>query len=142
MAIDIKFKETSFGVGDVVRVHQNVSEGDKARKAIFEGMVIDIRGSEMGRSFVVRRIGSGNIGIEQIFPVESPTVEKVEVVREGKPGVRHAKLYYTRDKSKREIESIYTRAKRKNQVSEKPKKHVTKKVVKKSPTKKVKALKK
>ena len=138
MAIDITHKETTFGVGDVVSVHQNVVEAGKTRKAVFEGMVIDIRGREMGKSFVVRRIGAGNIGIEQIFPIESPAVEKVEVVREGKAGVRHAKLYYIRDKSKREIESIYTRAKRKNQISEKP----VRKVVKKASVKKVKASKK
>lgn len=142
MAIQAIFKETSFGVGDTIKVHQKVTEVDqssneakKTRTQIFQGMVIDIRGKDMGKTFVVRRIGTQNIGIEQIFPFSSPLLEKIEVVREGKRGVRHAKLYYTRDKSKREIETIYTRAKRRGLVQPEPKK-VVKKIAKKSSVKK------
>ena len=57
----------------------------------------------------MRRVGSANIGIEKIFPVETPTVEKVEVVRKGTAGVRQSKLYYIRKKSNKEIEKIYSR---------------------------------
>lgn len=146
MAIETTIKETNFGVGDVVRVHQKISDivkGErKFRTQVFEGTVIGIRGNGMGKSFIVRRIGAQRIGIEQIFPVESPNIEKVEVVREGKRGSRQAKLYYTRDQSKREIEKIYTRAKRRGQVkaeakaSEKKEKPVKKKIIKKKVVKK------
>lgn len=117
MAIQAAIKETTFGVGDVVRVHQIIadkSESEKgSRTQAFEGTVIGIKGHGIGKSFTVRRIGEQKIGIEMIFPVSSPVIERVEVVREGKRGTRHAKLYYTRAKSTREIEKIYTRSKRK-----------------------------
>jgi len=141
MAIQASINEQSFGVGDVVRVHQKISEGaeKKIRTQIFEGIVIGIRGRGMGQSFTVRRIGAQKIGIEQIFPVNSPTIEKIEVVREGKRGSRHAKLYYIRDKSKREIEKIYTRSKRRGLKTEKPTEKVTpKKKAAKKPSKKKK----
>jgi ribosomal protein L19 len=122
MAIEATHKEVSFGVGDVVRLHQvlvNKSAEDLPAQAgkgkhtqVFEGSVIGIRGSGMGKSIIVRRIGEAGIGIEQIFPLASPILDKIEVVRLGKRGVRHAKIYYTRGKSKREIEKIYSRARR------------------------------
>ena len=150
MAIEATFKEASFGVGDVVRVHILLTDKSKEEKGsrtqVFEGTVIDIRGSEMGKSFVVRRIGEQKIGIEQIFPFASPLLDRIEVVREGKRGTRHAKLYYTRDKSTREIEKIYTRAKRRTLFKaeakakkEKPVKKAVKKTVKKSSKKTSKA---
>lgn len=117
MALTATIKETKFGVGDVVRVHQTVSDSkggeEKKRTQVFEGTVIGIKGHGAGKSFTVRRIGTQKVGIEQIYPVMSPIIEKIEVAREGLRGSRHAKLYYTRDKSKREIEKIYTRAVRK-----------------------------
>jgi len=122
MALVALHKEIEFGVGDVVRVHQKIVESGKTRVAIFEGMVIKIRGEQQEKSFTVRRIGAQKVGIEQIFPLVSPTIEKIEVKRHGLEGVRHAKLYYTRDKSKREIERIYSRATRKNKVATAPKK--------------------
>lgn len=109
MALTANHKEIKFGVGDVVRVHQRIVDADKTRASIFEGMVIGIKGRDENKMFTVRRIGAQKIGIEQIFPIGSPSIEKIEVQREGVKGVRHAKLYYTRDKSKREIESIYSR---------------------------------
>lgn len=141
MALTTIHKETTFGVGDTVRVYQFIqgkSEEEKgSRTQIFEGMVIGIQGSGMGKSFVVRRIGEQKIGIEQIFPLHSPIIDKVEVVRTGLKGTRHAKLYFTRDKSPREIEKIYSRAKRKDIASQPKKKKVVKKaVVKKRPSKK------
>ncbi len=125
MAISATHKEITFGVGDVVRVHILLTDkpnegasseaGKGGRHQIFEGTVIGIRGRDVGRNIVVRRIGEAGIGIEQIFPLNSPLLEKVQVVREGKRGVRQAKIYYTRNKSKREIEKIYTRARRRSQ---------------------------
>lgn len=109
MAISAKHGEVSFGVGDTVRVHQKISENGKTRIAIFEGMVLGIKGEGENKTFLVRKIGAQKIGIEQIFPLSSPTIEKVEVKRHGKAGVRQAKIYYVREKSKRDIEKIYTR---------------------------------
>lgn len=138
MALTTKHNDVVFGVGDTVRVSQKIVEAGKARTAVFEGMVIAIGGNEGQRMFTVRRIGAQKIGIEQIFPVDTPTIEKVEVTRKGTAGVRQAKLYYTRDKSRKEIESIYSRANRKNKPQETKKSNTAKgrkKVVKKAATK-------
>jgi large subunit ribosomal protein L19 len=114
MALKAKHKETTFGVGDTVRVIQKIIEKEKSRTQAFEGVVIAIKGRGMGKTFTVRRIGVQQIGIERIFPIASPFIEKVEVVRHGMRGVRRAKLYYTRSKSRKEIEKIYSRASKKS----------------------------
>ncbi len=136
MALTISHKEVSFGVGDMVKISLKVKEGEKTRTQVFEGMVMGIKGSGTGKSFTVRKIGSGKIGIEMIFPIESPSVEKVSVERKGTEGVRHAKLYYTRNKSPREIEKIYSRTNDKNKVQVAKKKKVVKKILKKVALKK------
>ncbi len=82
-----------FRIGDTVRVSVRVEEGDKTRTQLFEGIVIKKQGSGIRESFTVRRISFGE-GVERGFPVHSPTVQKVELVRAGK--VRRAKLYYLR----------------------------------------------
>ena len=82
-----------FNVGDSVKVHTKVVEGDKERIQIFAGVVIAHRGHGLGESFTVRRISYGE-GVERIFPLHSPRVDKVEVERHGK--VRRAKLTYLR----------------------------------------------
>jgi large subunit ribosomal protein L19 len=84
-----------FSVGDTVRVHLRITEGDRERVQAFEGIVIRRRGSDSGETFTVRRIAFGE-GVERIFPLRSPRVEKVEVVRYGK--VRRSKLYYLRER--------------------------------------------
>jgi large subunit ribosomal protein L19 len=114
MAISTTHKETNFGVGDVVRVYQKIQEGEKARTSVFEGMVMGIKGHAGNKTFMVRRVGAQKIGIEQIFPLTSPSLEKIEVKRQGMKGARQAKLYFTRTKSKREIEQIYSRASRRS----------------------------
>ena len=114
MALKLQHKDTKFGVGDTVRVYQSISEGDKKRLQAFEGMVIAVRGTQASKSFVVRRIGSSQVGIEKIFPLLAPVVDNVEVIREGVSGVRQAKLYYTRHVSKREVEKIYQRKAKKD----------------------------
>lgn len=113
MALVLKHKDVEFGVGDTVKVHQNIVEGGKKRTQVFEGIVIKMKGREENKTFTLRRIGVQRVGIEKIYPVNSPTLEKIEVVRKGKRGVRRSKLYYLRNKSKKEIENIYSRAKRK-----------------------------
>lgn len=111
MALKAKHNKTEFGVGDTVLVIQRLKEGDKTRSQAFEGMVIGIKGREENKTFTVRKIGAAKIGIERIFPLMSPSIEKIEVVRAGTQGVRRAKLYYTRTKPRREIEKIYSRRK-------------------------------
>jgi large subunit ribosomal protein L19 len=83
-----------FDVGDTVKVHVIIKEGDKERIQIFKGDVISKRGKSMGATFTVRKISFG-IGVERIFPLHAKTVKKVEVVKKGK--VKRAKLYYLRD---------------------------------------------
>ena len=82
----------------------------------FEGMVLGIKGRGNEKTFVVRRIGAQRIGIERIFPVSSPSIAAVEVVRSGLEGSRHAKLYFTRTKSKKDVESIYSRTNKRTRV--------------------------
>jgi large subunit ribosomal protein L19 len=83
-----------FGIGDTVKVHVVIKEGDKERIQIYKGEVIARKGSGLGATVTVRKLSFG-IGIERIFPVHSPMVKRFEVVRKGK--VRRAKLYYLRD---------------------------------------------
>ncbi|MCI4445779.1 MAG: 50S ribosomal protein L19 [Candidatus Aminicenantes bacterium] len=82
-----------FKVGDTVKVHVLIKEGDKERIQIFKGDVIARRGSGLGATFTVRKVSYG-VGVERIFPLHSKMIKKVEVVRHGK--VRRAKLYYLR----------------------------------------------
>ena len=82
-----------FSVGDTVRVHTKVVEGDKERIQVFAGIVIGRRGRGLNENFTVRRISYGE-GVERVFPVNSPRVEKIEIERQGK--VRRAKLTYLR----------------------------------------------
>ena len=82
-----------FGVGDSVRVHTKVVEGDKERIQVFAGVVIGRRGHGLNETFTVRRISYGE-GVERVFPVHSPRVDKIEVERQG--AVRRAKLTYLR----------------------------------------------
>lgn len=83
----------AFRPGDTVRVHVKVIEGTRERIQVFEGVVIKRRGSGISETFTVRKISSG-IGVERAFPVHSPKIANLEVVRRGK--VRRAKLYYLR----------------------------------------------
>lgn len=84
-----------FKPGDTVRVHFKVIEGGRERVQAFEGLVIKRRGKGLSETFTVRRISYG-IGVERVFPLHSPRLEKIEVIRRGK--VRRAKLYYIREK--------------------------------------------
>ena len=84
-----------FEIGDTVRVHVKVIEGEKERVQVFEGVVIARKGKRISETFTVRKISYG-VGVERIFPVNSPNIAKIDVIRKGK--VRRAKLYYLRDK--------------------------------------------
>ena len=89
----LKSEAPVINVGDTVKVHVRITEGDKSRIQVFEGTVIAKKHGGIHETFTVRRVAHG-CGIERVFPVHSPVVEKVEVVRSGK--VRRAKLYYLR----------------------------------------------
>ena len=84
-----------FGPGDSVRVHVKVVEGGRERIQVFEGIVLSRRGSGTRETFTVRKISAG-IGVERTFPLHSPRIARIEVVRHGK--VRRAKLYYLRER--------------------------------------------
>lgn len=88
-------KPATFDIGDTVSVHVRIIEGDKQRIQPYVGIVIGRRGKGMGETFIVRRIVN-NEGVERIFPLHSPKIAKVEIVRSGH--VRRAKLYYLRDR--------------------------------------------
>lgn len=91
----IKKDIPKFGIGDTIKVHFKIIEGKRERIQIFEGAVIAMKGSGAGSTIMVRKISS-NIGVERVFPIHSPKIEKIELSRRGK--VRRAKLYYLRDR--------------------------------------------
>lgn len=85
-------------VGDTIRIHQKVKEGDKERVQIFEGLVIAAKhGNGMNGTFTVRKIAAGGVGVERVFPLHLPSIVKIERVKHAK--VRRAKLYYMRERS-------------------------------------------
>ncbi|ADU26026.1 50S ribosomal protein L19 [Ethanoligenens harbinense] len=89
----LKTEIPELNVGDTVRVSVRIKEGDRQRIQMFEGTIIARRGGGISESFTVRRISYG-VGVERVFPVHSPNVEKVEIVRRGR--VRRSRLYYLR----------------------------------------------
>ena len=95
MANQIKIDKTTINIGDTIVVFQKIQEEKKMRAQSFEGVLIRIKGRGENKSFTVRKIGTGGIGIERIYPINSPWIEKIEVKRKGK--VRRAKLYYLRE---------------------------------------------
>ncbi len=101
-------KQVPFRVGDSVKVHTRVKEGDKERVQVFGGIVIGHKGRGLNESFTVRRISYGE-GVERVFPVNSPRIEKIEVEREGQ--VRRAKLFYLRGRKGKEALFVKERVK-------------------------------
>ena len=91
----IKSEVPAFNIGDTVRVHNRIKEGSRERIQLFEGTVIAKHGGGISETFTVRRVAYG-VGVEKTFPIHSPNVEKVDIIRHGK--VRRAKLYYLRDR--------------------------------------------
>ena len=93
----LKDKTPELQSGDTVRVHTRIVEGDRERVQVFQGTVIRLRGGNVNANFTVRRIASDGIGVERTFPLHSPRVEKIEIVRHSK--VRRAQLYYLRGRT-------------------------------------------
>ena len=92
-AEQLKEKVDDFGVGDTVRVYNKINEGSRERVEVFEGVVLKRQGGSNRETFTIRKFSNG-IGVEKTWPLHSPNVEKIEVVRRGK--VRRAKLFYLR----------------------------------------------
>ncbi len=92
----LKQETPDIEIGNTVRVHVKIREGERERIQVFEGIVIARRGSGVSETFTVRRISYG-VGVERVFPIHSPNVAKVETVRYGR--VRRSKLYYLRDRA-------------------------------------------
>lgn len=96
--ISTKVGEQVIHIGDTVRVHSKVVEGAKSRIQIFEGVLISLRGRGENKTFTVRRIGAGSVGIERTWPLDSRSLVKIEV-KKVSSGVRRSKLYYLRSLS-------------------------------------------
>jgi large subunit ribosomal protein L19 len=84
-----------FGAGDTIRVHVRVVEGEKERIQVFEGVVLQRKGDGIHETFTVRKIASGGIGVERVFPIHTPRIAEIEVPRRGK--IRQSKIYYMRN---------------------------------------------
>lgn len=97
MAQFFTFQEKRVSVGDTVSIHQEIVEGDKKRIQIFEGLVIAINNRGAGQSFTVRKIATGGVGVEKIFPTALPEITNIVVKRTGK--VRRSKLYFLRERT-------------------------------------------
>lgn len=95
-AQQLKENPPEIGIGDIVKVHNRIVEGRNERVQVFQGTVIATNGKGPSASFTVRKIGAHSVGVERIFRLHAPRVEKVEVVRHSK--VRRAKLYFLRDR--------------------------------------------
>ena len=91
----LKTEVPQFNIGDSVKVYIRITEGEKTRTQMFDGTVIARHGGGISETFTVRRVSYG-VGVEKTFPIHSPNVEKVDIIRVGK--VRRAKLYYLRDR--------------------------------------------
>lgn len=136
MANITKVLDTTIHVGDIVAVYQKIKEGNKERTQVFKGAVIAIKGKASGKSFTVRRIASNNIGVERIWPVLCPSLEKIKVIRKGK--VKRAKLYYLRHKVGKQAVRIKTKETKKAETEVKTSKKPSKKRAKNKKTKKPK----
>jgi large subunit ribosomal protein L19 len=121
MALTITFKEVEFGVGDKIRIVQKIKDEDKFREASFEGMVIKIKGRNPGKTLTIRKIAEGGVGVERIFPLNLPSIDRVVVIKRGVEGVRRAKLYYTRIKPPTEVEMIFKKAAKRVSMKNAPK---------------------
>ena len=94
--IKTQYKDQELNIGETLRVSYNIVEGGKTRVQTFEGLLISMRGRGENKTFTVRRIGDRGVGVERIWPLDSTSIVKIEVVKKPRK-VRRAKLYYLRD---------------------------------------------
>lgn len=132
-AAQIRNDIPSFHIGDTISVSVKVIEGDKERIQLFKGIVMGIKGHGIGKTFRVRKISNG-VGVERIFPINSPRISKVEIIKEG--SVRRAKLYYLRGLTGKAATKIKEKKKPLPVNGDAPKKTAAKDTVKKAPSKK------
>lgn len=104
MALQATIKNTSFNVGDTIRVYHKFKVGKKSQTQAFEGIVIAIKGRGNSQSFTIRRIASDGIGVEKIWPTNSPNITKITVKKKGQ--TRRAKLYYLRERTGKEATKV------------------------------------
>lgn len=104
MAQYTTIKGTPVSVGDTVKVYQKIQEGEKTRLQVFEGAVIAIANRESGKTFTVRKVASDGVGVERIYPAQSPLVDHIEIKQQG--DVRRAKLFFLRSRIGRAATSI------------------------------------
>jgi large subunit ribosomal protein L19 len=97
----INVKETDIKIGDTLKITYKFKEGEKTKEQLFEGLLIKIRGEGENKMFTVRKVGKDKIGIERIFSISSPYIDKIQVVKNGR--VSRSKLYYVRGLSDKEI---------------------------------------
>ncbi len=94
--ISVDFNDVNTHIGDTVRVHSKVVEGAKTRVQVFEGILIRIQGRGENKTFTVRRVGAGGLGVERIWPVNANSIVKVEIKKKA-DNIRRSKLFYLRD---------------------------------------------
>src|SRR3989338_2473168 len=102
MAMTTTIKNKAVHIGDIVRVYQLIREEEKLRTQAFEGIVIAMKGRESGKSFTVRKVGSGGIVVERIWPVNSPSIDSITVIKRGY--AKRSKLYYLRNRVGKEAQ--------------------------------------
>ncbi len=134
MANQIKIDKTTLNVGDTIVVYQKIQEEKKMRTQPFEGIVIRIKGQGDNKTFTVRKIAAANIGVERIWPVNSPWIEKIEVKRRGK--VKRAKLYYLRERVGKRAVKVKERKEKKASAEQKKVRKTARKTHKQTPKKK------
>ncbi len=96
MAKYLNYNDTQFSIGDTIRVHVQIKEGDKSRIQIFEGILIAVDNREQNTMFTVRKLGADGVGIERIFPRHTPSIAMIDLKKSG--SVRRAKLHYLRSR--------------------------------------------
>lgn len=101
MANFLTIKDITMRVGDTIAIHHAFKEGDKMKNQIFQGVLIAVKGSGNNVMFTVRKVGKDAIGVERIFPLISPLISKVEIIKKG--SVRRSKLYFVRGRSEKEL---------------------------------------
>lgn len=103
MAIQFKYKDQTFSVGDTVKVNYKIKEKDKERIQAFDGIILAIQGLGENKNFIVQKAASGDVKVERIFPINSPWIDSIKKLRSPKTKIRRAKLYYLRDSKARKI---------------------------------------
>jgi len=103
MAIQFKYQDQVFSVGDTVKVNYKIKEKDKERIQAFDGIILAIKGLGENKNFVVQKAASGDVKVERIFPISSPWIDSIKKLRSPKTKIRRSKLYYLRDSKARKI---------------------------------------